>query len=87
MYGVNESSKNKVSLRELRKKLKMNQTEFAALIGSDQSEVSRIENGRSCPDWYVKALRLDHVARKAGLSLGELALTLPDPDESPEIKP
>jgi|688.fasta_scaffold1859821_1 DNA-binding XRE family transcriptional regulator len=87
MYGVNESSKNKVSLRELRNKLKMNQTEFAALIGSDQSEVSRIENGRSCPEWYVKALRLDHAARKAGLSLGELALTLPDPDELPEVKP
>lgn len=76
-----------MSLKQLRQKLKLSQSQFAALIGSDQSEVSRIENGRKVPEWYEKAIKLNRLAKKAGFSIDDLALSLPDPDHSPEEAP
>jgi transcriptional regulator with XRE-family HTH domain len=85
MYEVNSSSdsQKKMSLKQLRKKLNLSQTKFAELLGSDRSEVSRIENGRIVPEWYLRAIKLNVLAKSAGVSLEDLIISLP-PTEEPQ---
>ena len=83
LIGDNESSENKkMSLKQVREKLNLSQKDFAALIGTDNSEISRIENGRNVPDWYEKAIRLHRLVRSVGLTMDDLLLSLPDPGQS-----
>ena len=80
MYNVNKVKEKKVSLRELRTKLGLNQTQLAELIGTDQSELSRIERGQKIPEWYERMLKVSALLERAGLSFDDLILALPDSD-------
>jgi transcriptional regulator with XRE-family HTH domain len=80
MYGSPESTENKkLSFKEFRDKLGVSQGQLAILLGTDRSEINRLENGRRLPEWLEKAIRLTVVARKAGISVEDLILSLPDP--------
>ena len=66
----------------------MSQREFGALIGTDRHEIIRIEKGQRCPDWFEKAIRLNHAAKMAGVTMEDLMLSLPDPNsDTSEVKP
>jgi DNA-binding XRE family transcriptional regulator len=78
---------NSKVLKEARKALKMNQQELAEMIGSHQTDISKLENGKKIPDWLLKSITLGRLLEKAGYSLNDLILSLPDPDELPEVKP
>ena len=54
--------------RELRRKLRLNQHDFWALVGVTQSGGSRYETGRRIPRPVLELLRLVHVE---GIALGK----------------
>lgn len=54
---------DKIDVREVRRKLGMNQQEFWSIIGVTQSGGSRYESGRSMPRPVAQLLRLVHVER------------------------
>lgn len=76
------SNKNPVSLKEVRKQLNLTQDEVAEILGTKRSRVSSLERGVEIPDWYVKAIALNRLVEKAGYTLNDLILSLPDPPDS-----
>ena len=82
MDTVNKVKEKKVSLREVREKLNLNQSQFAKLIGTSQAELSRIENGEVIPKWYDRMLKVSSLVERAGVSFDDLILTLPDKEET-----
>lgn len=74
-----------MSIKQVRQRMRMTQAEFAQLCGTDRSELSRIQSAR-VPDWLMKAIRLNRLLQKEGLSLNDLLLSLPDPEDRPTIK-
>jgi|688.fasta_scaffold1832928_2 transcriptional regulator with XRE-family HTH domain len=82
MYLYNESSQKSVSFREVRKKLKLTQDEVAVALGTKAPNISDLERGVEIPDWLVKAIALNRLLEKAGYTLNDLILSLPDPPEN-----
>ena len=54
-------STDKIDVREIRRKLGMNQSQFWSKIGVTQSGGSRYESGRNMPKTVRELLRLVHV--------------------------
>lgn len=64
---------NNVTVKTLRKRLKMSQIKFAqALYMSRQATVSDWESGRATPDWLKRAKALDRLLKEAGMSWDDL---------------
>lgn len=76
------SNNNLVSLKEVRKKLNLTQDEMAAILGTERARVSKIERGLYVPDWLGRAITLHRLLEKAGYTLNDLILSLPDPPEN-----
>ena len=71
----------KVSFREIRKRLRLNQSELASILKSDRSEISRLENGKVVPEWLQRAIILHRLLDKTGLTLDDVLLEIPDPTD------
>ncbi|BFM38915.1 hypothetical protein OLK001_08410 [Synechocystis sp. LKSZ1] len=73
-------------IKELRKELGLSQAELGSLLGSDQTDISRLERGQKIPDWLMKAVTLNRLLQKAQLSFDDLLLSLPDPEDYSKVK-
>lgn len=74
-----------MSFKEVRRKLKLTQDEVAEALGTKRPNISNLERGVDIPDWMQKAIILDRLVRKAGYTLSDLILSLPDPPDSSHI--
>lgn len=83
MEPSNKSRKKRVSLKEVRKKLKLTQDDVAAILDTKRARVSNIERGVEIPDWLKKAIALNKLLESAGYTFNDLLLALPDPDDRP----
>lgn len=82
----------KIDVREIRRKLGMNQSQFWSKIGVTQSGGSRYESGRNIPRPVQALLRLVHIeqidigkVRKDDLEVGEY-LRASDPEAFKNLK-
>lgn len=83
MYSVSSQEIKTQVLREARKTLNMTQAELASIVGSDHTDISRLERGKKIPDWLMKAIALDRLLKRAGYTFEDLLLSLPDPEDRP----
>lgn len=86
MDTATESNKKLVSLKEIREKLNLTQDEMAEILGTKRARVSYMERGVEVPDWLKKAISLNRLLESAGYTFNDLILSLPDPEESQEVK-
>jgi transcriptional regulator with XRE-family HTH domain len=84
--ATESTKKNKIMLKELRESQGLSQDKVSASIGIERARYSEIERGNPAK-WLVNAIRLERYLKKFGYTLEDLILSLPDPDESPEVKP
>ena len=86
MIGEKEQVKSDV-LKEARINLGLSQSDVAKMLDSERAAISKLENGKKIPDWLMKSIVLARLLERAGYTFNDLLLSLPDPDESPEVKP
>jgi DNA-binding XRE family transcriptional regulator len=86
MESVKESKINYMSLKQLREKLDLTQDQVAEVLGTKRHRVSKMERGVEIPDWLFKAIALNRLLEKAGLSFNDLLLSLPDPEDCSKVK-
>lgn len=72
---------SKVSIKEVRDKLNLTQGDLAKLLKTKQQNVSAMERGARVPEWLEKAITLHRLLSKAGYTLDDLILSLPDPED------
>jgi transcriptional regulator with XRE-family HTH domain len=72
-----------VGIKQLRERLNLTQAQVAEALGTKRPQISNLERGVAVPDWLIKALVLNRLLAKAGLSYDDLLLSLPDPTETP----
>lgn len=69
---------NKV-IKNIRESLGMSQKDFAKMLGTDNSRLSKIERGEHTPDWLLKFALLARLLHETGMSWEDVVMEFPDP--------
>ena len=74
-------------IKSLRTLQGWSQKKMAAVLGVRRATISDWETGKSLSRELVIGAKIGYAAAQAGITLEEFVALVPDPDESPEIKP
>ena len=80
-FRMNKAEKQQVNnrvIRKIRESLGINQKDFAKMLGTDNSRLSKIERGEHTPEWLLKFALLSRLLHESGMTWEDVVMELPE---------